>query len=100
MTPDSKLIVTVSPEKLERVLQIGADFLINYKETSDFTEVVKEYTNKKGVDLILDHIGAKYLAPNMKRYYNPFISSASPAASAKNLNLALMMAQKRLCKSS
>lgn len=29
-------------------------------ETPDFTEVVKEFTNKKGVDMILDHIGAKY----------------------------------------
>jgi len=63
LTPSSKLIVTASPSKMERVKDIGADFLINFHETPDFTEVVKEYTNKKGVDLVLDHVGAKYLAP-------------------------------------
>src|ERR1039457_4484339 len=65
LTPSTKLIVTASPEKMERVKEVGADFLINFRETPDFTEVVKEFTGKKGVDLILDHVGAKYLAPNM-----------------------------------
>ena len=51
LTPTSKLIVTASPEKMDRVKAIGADFLINFRETPDFTEVVKEFTNKKGVDL-------------------------------------------------
>lgn len=97
LTPDSKLIVTVSPEKLERVLQIGADFLINYKETPDFTEVVKEYTNKKGVDLILDHIGAKYLAPNMNSlaYKGKLVIIGVTSGIKAELNLALMMVKRQ-----
>jgi NADPH:quinone reductase-like Zn-dependent oxidoreductase len=51
---------------MEKVKELGADLVINYKKTPDFSEVVREYTNKKGVDLILDHVGAKYLEPNMK----------------------------------
>jgi putative PIG3 family NAD(P)H quinone oxidoreductase len=66
LTPGSKYIVTASPEKMEKVKELGADLVINYKKTPDFSEVVREYTNKKGVDLILDHVGAKYLEPNMK----------------------------------
>jgi len=97
LTPDSKLIVTVSPEKLERVLQIGADFLINYKETPDFTDVVKEYTNKKGVDLILDHIGAKYLAPNMNSlaYKGKLVIIGVTSGIKAELNLALMMVKRQ-----
>lgn len=97
LTPDSKLIVTVSPEKLERVLQIGADFLINYKETPDFTEVVKEFTNKKGVDLILDHIGAKYLAPNMNSlaYKGKLVIIGVTSGIKAELNLALMMVKRQ-----
>lgn len=97
LTPDSKLLVTVSPEKLERVLQIGADFLINYKETPDFTEVVKEYTNKKGVDLILDHVGAKYLAPNMNSlaYKGKLVIIGVISGIKAELNLALMMVKRQ-----
>ena len=66
LTPNSKLIVTAHPTKMARVSDLGVDLVINYVENPDFTEIVKEYTNKKGVDLVLDHVGAKYLAPNMK----------------------------------
>lgn len=97
LTPASKLIVTASPEKLERVRQVGADFLINYKETPDFSEVVKEYTNKKGVDLILDHIGAKYLAPNMNSlaYKGRMVVIGVTSGIKAELNLALMMVKRQ-----
>ena len=61
LTPNSRLIVTAHPSKLDRVSELGVDLVIDYIENPDFTEVVKAYTNKKGVDLILDHVGAKYL---------------------------------------
>ncbi|NVN92321.1 MAG: NAD(P)H-quinone oxidoreductase [Desulfuromonadales bacterium] len=97
LTPTSKLIVTASPEKLERVRQVGADFLINYRETPDFSEVVKEYTNKKGVDLILDHIGAKYLAPNMNSlaYKGRMVVIGVTSGIKAELNLALMMVKRQ-----
>jgi putative PIG3 family NAD(P)H quinone oxidoreductase len=64
LTPEAKVIVTASPPKIERVKQLGADLVIDYKG-QDFVEQVKAYTDNKGVDVILDHIGAKYLALNM-----------------------------------
>jgi putative PIG3 family NAD(P)H quinone oxidoreductase len=64
LTPQAKVIVTASPSKIERVKQLGADLVIDY-QGQDFVEEVKTYTDNKGVDLILDHIGSKYLAPNM-----------------------------------
>lgn len=97
LTPASKLIVTASGAKMERVREIGADFLINFQETPDFTEVVKEYTNKKGVDLILDHVGAKYLAPNMNSlgYKGKLVIIGVISGIKAELNLALMMVKRQ-----
>ena len=97
LTPACKLIVTASPEKMERVRQVGADFLINFRETPDFTDVVKEYTAKKGVDLILDHIGAKYLAPNMNSlaYKGRMVVIGVTSGIKAELNLGLMMVKRQ-----
>lgn len=97
LTPASKLVVTASPAKMERVKQLGADFLINFQETPDFTEVVKEYTAKKGVDLILDHVGAKYLAPNMNSlgYKGRLVIIGVISGIKAELNLALMMVKRQ-----
>jgi NADPH:quinone reductase len=97
LAPTSKLIVTAAPEKMERVKEIGADFLINFRETPDFTEVVKEFTAKKGVDLILDHVGAKYLAPNMNSlaYKGRLVVIGVTSGIKAELNLALMMVKRQ-----
>jgi putative PIG3 family NAD(P)H quinone oxidoreductase len=97
LVPKSKLIVTASPEKMERVKQLGADHLINFRETPDFTEVVKEFTNKKGVDVILDHVGAKYLAPNMNSlgYKGRLVVIGVISGIKAELNLALMMVKRQ-----
>ncbi|ABL00337.1 NAD(P)H-quinone oxidoreductase [Pelobacter propionicus] len=97
LTPGCRLIVTSSPEKMERVKQVGADFLINYRETPDFSDLVKEYTGKKGVDLILDHIGAKYLAPNMNSlaYKGRMVVIGVTSGIKAELNLALMMVKRQ-----
>ena len=97
LTPASTLIVTASPAKMERVREIGADFLINFQETPDFTEAVKEFTNKKGVDLILDHVGAKYLAPNMNSlgYKGRLVIIGVISGIKAELNLALMMVKRQ-----
>jgi putative PIG3 family NAD(P)H quinone oxidoreductase len=97
LTPDSTLIVTASAAKMERVRELGADFLINFQETPDFTEAVKEYTNKKGVDLVLDHVGAKYLAPNMNSlgYKGRLVVIGVISGIKAELNLALMMVKRQ-----
>ncbi|HLU70690.1 MAG TPA: NAD(P)H-quinone oxidoreductase [Nonomuraea sp.] len=55
----ANVVVTVgSTEKGERVKELGADAYVNYRE-EDFAEQVK-------ADVILDIIGAKYLAGNLR----------------------------------
>ncbi len=52
-------------EKLAKAKGIGADETINYNK-SDFAEEVKKITNKKGVDLIFDQIGASVWDKNIQ----------------------------------
>lgn len=51
-------------EKLAACRELGAALAINYKE-EDFLERVQAATNGKGVDLILDPVGANYLERNL-----------------------------------
>ena len=65
LTPDTTIYVTASSGKIERVRAQGADHVIDYRE-QDFVSEIKTLTEGRGVDVILDHIGAKYLDSNMK----------------------------------
>ncbi len=65
LTPDTEILVTASTGKLERVRGQGASHVIDYREQV-FADEVRQITNKRGVDVILDHIGAQYLQDNMK----------------------------------
>jgi putative PIG3 family NAD(P)H quinone oxidoreductase len=53
-----------SREKLEVCRELGASILVNYR-TEDFEEVVRSATDGHGADVVLDNIGAKYLARNV-----------------------------------
>lgn len=53
-----------SPDKLQRCLELGADVAIDYRQ-EDFVEVVQRVTERRGVDVILDNMGADYLARNI-----------------------------------
>ncbi|GMY37248.1 quinone oxidoreductase PIG3-like [Fagus crenata] len=59
------LVTAGSDEKLAVCKDLGADVCINYK-TEDFVKRVKEETDGKGVDVILDHIGASYFRQNLE----------------------------------
>ncbi len=65
LSPETEIIVTASSAKLTRVSEQGADHVIDYR-VQDFADEVRRITEKRGVDVILDHIGAKYLEANMK----------------------------------
>lgn len=45
-----------SEEKLKKAKSIGADVLVNYKEMP-WSKAVWELTGKRGVDVVLDHVG-------------------------------------------
>ena len=97
LTPNTKIIVTAHPSKMERVKELGADLVIDYTQTPDFSEVVKEFTAKKGVDVILDHVGAKYLGPNMNSlgYAGRLVIIGVISGIKAELNLALMMVKRQ-----
>jgi len=63
ITADTEIYVTASTAKIERVLQQGADHVIDYR-SQDFSAEIRRISEKRGVDVILDHIGAKYLESN------------------------------------
>jgi putative PIG3 family NAD(P)H quinone oxidoreductase len=50
--------------KLDVARELGADVTINYRD-EDFVERVKAETDGEGVHVILDNMGAKYLARNV-----------------------------------
>ncbi|HZR38713.1 MAG TPA: zinc-binding dehydrogenase [Ktedonobacteraceae bacterium] len=53
----ARVITTVgSPEKIEHARKIGADEVINYRE-QDFLQEVRRITNKRGVDVVVEHVG-------------------------------------------
>ena len=54
-----------SQAKLDVCRDLGAEFLVNYRE-EDFVERVRELTKGHGADVILDNMGAKYLARNVE----------------------------------
>ncbi len=61
----SKVITTAgSIKKVKYCEKLGADLAINYKE-KDYFEEVLDFTSKKGVDVILDMVGADYIKKNM-----------------------------------
>jgi putative PIG3 family NAD(P)H quinone oxidoreductase len=53
-----------SAEKLNRAAELGLNVGINYQE-EDFAAVVRERTERRGVDVILDVIGAPYWDKNI-----------------------------------
>ncbi len=53
-----------SAEKCQACEKLGVKRAINYRE-EDFLEVIKAETDGKGVDVILDMIGASYFAKNL-----------------------------------
>jgi putative PIG3 family NAD(P)H quinone oxidoreductase len=97
LVPKTKLIVTAHPAKAERVKALGADLVVDYTTTPDFSEQVKEFTAKKGADVILDHIGAKYLAPNMASlgYAGRLVIIGVTSGIKAELNLAVMMVKRQ-----
>ncbi len=61
-----RVVVTAGgEEKCRRCLAHGADVAIDYR-TEDFVARVKEVTEGRGVNVVLDHIGARYLVGNLE----------------------------------
>jgi len=96
LAPNSRVIVTATARKVDRVLALGADRVIDY-QAQDFAEEIRRYTNKQGVQVILDHIGAAYLAANLKSLAvgGRLVIIGVTSGIRAELNLALMMVKRQ-----
>jgi NADPH:quinone reductase-like Zn-dependent oxidoreductase len=54
-----------SDEKLERAAALGADVLVNY-QTEDLTERVRDATDGRGVDVVLEHVGGEVFTASLE----------------------------------
>jgi NADPH:quinone reductase-like Zn-dependent oxidoreductase len=55
----ARVIATAgSDEKLRRAKELGADEVVNY-ETQDFVQEVRRLTDKRGVEVVFEHVGKK-----------------------------------------
>jgi NADPH:quinone reductase-like Zn-dependent oxidoreductase len=62
----AKVITTVGSDgKLGPAKALGADEVINYR-TTDFGAAVRTLTGKRGVDVVLDHVGGDVLAASIR----------------------------------
>jgi len=65
LRPSLRIAVTAgSAAKLDRCPELGADITINYRD-EDFVARLREETGGHGADVVLDNMGAKYLARNI-----------------------------------
>jgi NADPH:quinone reductase-like Zn-dependent oxidoreductase len=61
----ARVIATTSTdEKAARARDLGADHVINYA-THDFVAECKRLTDKKGVDVVIEHVGGEVLAKSI-----------------------------------
>lgn len=96
LVPTANIIVTASSGKVDRVRELGAHHVIDYKKQK-FVDEIKAVTSGKGVDVILDHIGAAYLADNMKSLAlgGRLVLIGVMGGIKAELNLAMMMVKRQ-----
>ncbi len=93
----AQVITTVgNAEKMAFCQALGADVIINYKET-DFAAAAMTATNGRGVDIILDIIGQDYFAQHLQILapQGRLVTIATPSGKHASLDL-LQILQKRL----
>jgi len=92
----ARVITTAgSPWKLERALELGADEVINYNETPNFSRQALDFTNGQGVDVVFDCVGASVWEENLlslKAGGRLVITGVTGGATA-NLNLSLLQSK-------
>ena len=92
----AQVIVTAgSDEKCSRCRALGADIAVNYK-TEKFADAVRAATGGVGVDVVLDSIGASYLADNLTCLATGgrLVLIGLMGGAKAELNLALLLARR------
>ncbi|UCF80623.1 MAG: zinc-binding dehydrogenase [Acidobacteriota bacterium] len=61
----ARVFVTAgSKEKIQKAKELGADEGVNYR-THDFTEEIMRLTDKRGVDVVVDHVGGEVFSKSL-----------------------------------
>lgn len=94
----ARVCVTVScEEKEELACSLGADHIINYRQT-DFVEAIMEWTSGKGVDVVFDTVGGEIFEKSCGAVamYGDLVTLLQPSANinwntarARNLRFSL-----------
>ena len=96
LVPTTRMVVTASSGKIERVREQGVHRVVDYR-AEDFAEVVKSFTEGRGADVVLDHIGGPYLARNMASLAvgGRLVQIGVMGGPKAEINLALMMVKRQ-----
>lgn len=57
--------ITGTPDKMQKAKDLGADYVINYRE-ENWSEKVYQLTGKRGVDVVVDNVGQATLNSSMR----------------------------------
>lgn len=84
-----------SDEKCAFCEKLGADLAVNYK-TSDFVAAIKQATQKRGVDVILDMVGGDYVERNWKVAANDgrIVQIATLNGPSETVNFSILMVKR------
>ena len=68
-----------SEEKSDFVRSLGADLVINYK-IQDFVEAILDWTDSKGVDVVMDNVGGEWIEKSFSAvaHYGHFVTLLQP----------------------
>lgn len=58
--------LTSTEEKMEKVRELGADVVLNYREDPQWSKTIYKMTNRRGVDVVVDNVGQATLTQSMR----------------------------------
>lgn len=58
--------LTSSEEKVARATELGADFVLNYREDPDWHKTLSKKTGRRGVDVVVDNVGQATLNKSIR----------------------------------
>lgn len=90
------IAVAGTDAKLEKARELGADEVINHRKQSIAGEV-KRLTNKRGVDIVMDHVGAAVWEDCFESLatYGRFVTCGTTSGEDVKLNLRLLFGRQR-----
>lgn len=85
-------VTSSSNEKLERAKELGADYVLNYLENPDYEKDIWRYTNKRGVDVVVDSAGQGTFERSLRslRKGGRFVTCGATTGSMAKLNMNLL----------